>query len=352
MNSKFRKYLRASSLLNLNHLQWVIPLFLAFTALLFEFIEHQYENSVTITPSFIFESVVYGIIGPIIAGILIAWMRRLVIAKSLVIAEMQALNRDLEKKVAERTALLAERNQQLNRLDEMKSEFVSLVSHELRAPLTALNGGLEVALQSPETLPPASRHILETMADESSRLTQFVQTILDVSRLEAGRLMLNLGPVAVTPILYRSVEVVLGEHRQIHWHIPQMIPPIWADEIHFEQVIRNLLRNADKYSPKELPIEIRVLVETDHLVVEVADHGLGIPPEAQERIFEQFHRGQTGESALPGWGLGLYFAKKLTEAQGGQLTVQSPIWPDEPRGSAFAVRIPLASDEPDETENV
>jgi len=265
----------------------------------------------------------------------------------------------LEIKVAERTAALEGRNaeldqanRQLQQMDEMKSEFVSLVSHELRAPLTALNGGLEVALQTADSLPPASRRTLEAMMDESARLTQFVQTILDVSRLEAGRLTLNPGPVAVAPILHRSVEVILGTRREVKWTLPSEIPPVWADEIHYEQVIRNLLLNADKYSPSKTPIEINVQVNAGDISVEVADHGSGIPLESQEKIFERFQRGHSGESAPPGWGLGLYFARKLTEAQSGTLSLRSPLWPDHNApGAAFTVSMPVAAGAPDEVEN-
>lgn len=359
MKSNLLGRLSKDRILDLNILQWIVPLFLAITALIFEFLEHSLENELRFDLAFISETIIFGLMGPIIVGFIIAWMRQLMEAERKVSAEVHTLNRDLESKVAERTALLAERNQQLDianqqlkRVDEMKSEFVSLVSHELRTPLTALNGGLEIALHSPDALPPASRHILETMVNESNRLTQFVQTILDVSRLEAGRLTFNFGPVAVTPILYRAEEIVLGERRKVYWHIPAEIPPVWADEIHYEQIVRNLLRNADKYSPLQLPIEISVLVGEQELAIEVADHGIGIPPEAQGRIFEQFQRGQSGESAPPGWGLGLYFAKKLTEAQGGKLSLRSPIWlePDAP-GSAFTVSLPIAADAPEENDS-
>jgi len=188
--------------------------------------------------------------------------------------------------------------------------------------------------------------------DESARLTQFVQTILDVSRLEAGRLTLNLGPVAVAPILYRAVEVVLGTRREVQWNLPAEVPPVWADEVHYEQILRNLLLNADKYSPAEKPIEISAQVSDGNVSVDVADHGAGIPPEMQAKIFERFQRGHSGESAPPGWGLGLYFAKKLTEAQSGALTLRSPLWPDRNApGSAFTVTMPVAADVPDEIEN-
>ncbi len=353
-------WLNKGRFLDLNILQWAIPLFLATTATVFEFVEHGLEGELSFDLAFMSETIIFGLMGPVIVGFIIAWMRELVNAEKQAVAEVHILNRELEAKVTERTSALEQRNAELDKanielqkLDEMKSEFVSLVSHELRAPLTALNGGLEVALQSADSLSPAARHTLEAMMDESARLTQFVQTILDISRLDAGRLTLNLGPVAVSPILHRSVEVVLGTRREIKWNLPSEIPPVWADEIYYEQIIRNLLRNADKYSPPEMPIEITVRLNKTDVHVEVVDYGAGIPLESQNKIFERFQRGYGGESAPPGWGLGLYFAKKLTEAQGGVLTLQSPYWtsPDSP-GSSFSIDMPIVSDEPEEKINV
>ncbi len=344
---------------DLNVLQWTVPSFLAVTAFIFELVEHGVEDGLHFDVAFTGETIIFGLMGPLIVGFIIAWMRQLFIAEKEAMTEVYILNRELEAKVTERTASLEQRNIELNKanhelqkLDEMKSEFVSLVSHELRAPLTSLNGGLEIALQSAENLPPAARRTLETMMDESARLTQFVQTILDVSRLEAGRLTFNLGPVAISPIIHRAVEVILGTRRDIKWNLPSEIPPVWADEIHYEQIVRNLLRNADKYSPAEKPIEIKVQVSNGNVRIEVADHGAGIAPEMHEKIFERFQRGQSSESAPPGWGLGLYFAKKLTEAQSGILSLRSPIWPEiNAPGSAFTITMPIAADSPEEMYN-
>ncbi|MBI5954979.1 MAG: hypothetical protein HY865_25250 [Chloroflexi bacterium] len=344
----------------LNVLQWALPLVLGATAIIFEFVEHGLENEIHFDLSFVSEVIIFGMMGPLCVGLIIGWMRQLMAAEQQAIARVHALNRELENKIIERTTALEQRNaeldnanRELQKLDEMKSEFVSLVSHELRAPLTAINGGLEVALQSSDSLPPASRLTLEAMMDESARLTEFVRTILDVSRLEAGRLTFNLGPVAVTPIIYRSVEVSLGARRVVKWNLPAAIPPIWADEIHYEQVIRNLLLNADKYSPPKAPIEIEVHVNAHSVRVEVIDHGAGIPNEMQDKIFERFQRGESGESTPSGWGLGLYFAKKLTEAQGGVLTLRSPACSklDEP-GSSFSITMPIAADAPEEGDHV
>jgi signal transduction histidine kinase len=336
-----------------------LPLILGVTAVVFEFIEHGLENELDYDLAFVSEILIFGLMGPLCIGLIIIWMRHLMTTEKQAINELNILNRELENKIIERTAALEQRNaeldkanHELHKLDEMKSEIVSLVSHELRAPLTAINGGLEVALQSADSLPPASRLTLEAMIDESARLTEFVQTILDVSRLEAGRLTLNLGPVAVAPILHRSVEVILGTRRAIKWNLPTEIPPVWADEIHYEQIVRNLLLNADKYSPPKTPIEIKVHVDARAVRVEVTDHGVGIPNDMQQKIFERFQRGQSGESAPPGWGLGLYFAKKLTEAQNGSLILHSPACPErDAPGSSFSIIMPIAADAPEEGDH-
>jgi signal transduction histidine kinase len=344
---------------SLTILQWILPLALAITAFFFEFAEHSSDEELYRDLPFISEVIIFGLLGPICIGLIIIWMRHLVAAERQAITEIHVLNRELENKIVDRTAALEQRNTELDKanhelqkLDEMKSEFVSLVSHELRAPLTAINGGLEVALQSADSLPLESRRTLEAMMNESARLTQYVQTILDVSRLEAGRITLNLGLVPVVPILYRSVEVILGTRREIKWDLPAKIPPVWADEIHYEQVFRNLLLNADKYSPPKMPIEINVHVNAHNIRVDVTDHGAGIPVAVQEKIFERFQRGQSSESAPPGWGLGLYFAKKLTEAQDGMLTLRSPAWPElDAPGSSFSITMPIAAGAPDEGDH-
>jgi len=360
MKSKLLDWLNKGGFLDLRALQWTVPLFLSVTAIIFEFVEHGLEDELRFDLSFVSEVIIFGFMGPVIVGFIIAWMRELVNAEKQAIAEVHTLNRELEHKVAERTSALEERNlelahanAELQKLDQMKSEFVSLVSHELRAPLTALNGGLELALQTADTLPSASRGILETMMYESARLTEFVQTILDVSRLESGQFNFNFGPVAVTPILRRAAEIVLGARRPIEWSLPAEIPPIWADEIYYEQIIRNLLRNADKYSPPDAPILIKVKLEAVLVHVKIIDHGEGIPPEMQTSIFERFQRGHSGENALPGWGLGLYFAKKLSDAQSGSLTLISPYWDNaEHPGTAFCLTVPIAANEPEDEAHV
>lgn len=344
-------WLNKNRLLDLNVLQWTVPLFLSITAVIFELAEHLQEEA-ALDLAFNAEVIIFGFMGPIIIAVIIAWMREIMSAERKAAAQLQALNRKLENKVEERTATLEQRNtelahanQELQRLDEMKSEFVSLVSHELRAPLTTLNGGLELALQHAETLPPFARRTLETMVGESARLTQLVQRILDLSRLEAGKLEVNPGPVAVRPLMEQAAAVMLiPKGRKIEWKFTDNLPPVWADEIHLEEIVRNLMRNAEKYSPPDRVIQLCACQQDEYVRISVRDHGIGIPPELQQRIFERFGRAQNGESAPPGWGLGLYFARKLIEAQNGSINVTSPIWQDaEAPGAEFYLLVPVAS---------
>lgn len=345
--------------LDLDVLEWALPILLAITAIIYELVEHLPEGEFR-DPGFIGEMIIFGIIGPLIIRGLIRWMRDLLTAQKRAATEINVLNRDLENKVNERTAALAQRNAELDRLntelrdlDQMKSDFVALVSHELRAPLTALNGGLELALQSSENLPARSRAILEIMTEESSRLTNFVQTILDVSRLEAGKLAITFGPVAVRPLVEQAAVIVLAAgQRKVEWNITPDLPPIWGDETYLEQAIRNLISNADKYSPADKPIQLCAALNDGKIRISVRDHGPGISSDMGERIFNRFSRLQSVESSPPGWGLGLYLGRKLVEAQNGLIGYLSPVWESSgpSAGSEFYILMPIARTPEDDLE--
>jgi signal transduction histidine kinase len=346
-------------LLDLDVLEWALPIFLAVTAIAFELVEHIQKDEL-MDAGFIGELIIFGFMGPIIIRGLIVWMRNLMEAEKRTSGEIQALNRDLETKVNERTAALEQRNAELgllNRelrdLDEMKSDFVALVSHELRAPLTALNGGLELALQSGESLSPRSRAVLEIMEQESRRLTDFVQNILDVSRLDAGKLAMNLGPVAVRPLVEQASAIVLASSpRKVEWDVMPDLPPILGDETYLEQTIRNFISNADKYSPADKPIHMGARLEDDRVRISIKDYGPGIPAEMSERVFSRFGRLQSAESSPSGWGLGLYLARKLIEVQNGEIGFVSPIWHGGggPMGTEFYILMPVAQAPEDDLE--
>ena len=218
-------------------IRFVLPLTLCLLALGFEFGEHggASEAQGEIWPG-MSEMVIFGMIGPAAVFATMTYVVVLLREINAVHSRVTELNQGLERLVAERTvdlqtsnAELAQANCRLHELDQMKSDFVALVSHELRAPLATLNGGLEVALQHPEDLPVRARRVLDLVMGETLRLTQFVQTVLDVSQLEAGKLQLNYGPLAVRPMLQRAVEIVFGpDDQRVTWHIPASLPPAWG----------------------------------------------------------------------------------------------------------------------------
>ena len=341
-----------------NLIRFLLPFALFSIVVVFETQEHWLETG-KFEFQLISEIVFFGILGPLAVFLTLTYimslMQQLIAARE----ETEATNRSLEITVTERTAALGERNdelaaanKELQQLDQMKSDFVSLVSHELKAPLTTLNGGLEMVLLSGE-LSEKTRRILGVMAGETQRLTHFVQTILDVSQLEAGKLVLNPGPIAVRPLLERSAATVLPENgRALHWHIEPDLPPLWADEIYFEEIVRNLLTNADKYTPATAPVDIAAYVADHCLKVSITDYGPGIPPDQQAQLFDQFFRQERGDKVSSrGWGLGLHFAKALTEAQGGCLTLTSPAHHDPSApGARFTITLPLTEEVPEDGE--
>jgi len=360
---------RPRALRLLDTVRWVLPLVLGVVAWVFEWTEHLSTEHEPLTPGFYGEVLLFGVVGPVVVAIVLTWVRRLVVTLEATTSALEAVNRDLETIVAERTANLqaatgelADRNRQLARaneelreLDRMKSDFVSLVSHQLRAPLTNINGALELVSQDAELLPAASQRTLRILAEEGHRLSHMIETILDVSRLEAGQLTPSAGPVALEPLLVRvCASVVANEADRRDWNleVTPELPPIWADETLLEEIVRNLVENAVRYSRPGQPIDVSARRAPRSVTISVADRGPGIPAEKQRDIFRSFFRLDQSESAPGGYGLGLYFADKLVRAQGGEILVESPIWPDRVApGTRFLFTLPVVEEVPSEDES-
>ncbi len=344
-------------------IRWLLPVVLAAVALSYELNEHVLHEPSEISPGLIGEVVIFALVGPIAVAFTLGWVSRLVAGYQATSDALLAANRGLEESVAERTRSLqtttdelaaanrdlSAANEELRQLDRLKSEFVSLVSHQLRAPLTNINGALELVADDAAQLPAGSRRTLEILASESERLSNLIQTILDVSRLESGGLTPRLGPVAVEPLLMRTCRSATSAQPDRPWSVTvsPALPPAWADEVLLEEVARNLVENALRYTPSESPIEVAVRAAGGVISVSVSDHGPGIPADQQARIFRSFHRLDADESTVDGYGLGLYFADKLTRAQNGTISVESPIHDDRSGpGARFTFTLPIASDEP------
>ncbi len=270
--------------------------------------------------------------------------------------QLRTLYADLEEEMRERTRKLElarheleMRNAQLHRtheelkeLDRLKSDFVSMVSHELRSPLTNISGAIELMLEEEELSEDYVRRMLGVVGDQTQRLIRLVKGVLDVSRIEAGRLHLERKELDILPIIERVVHS-LQPTTVFHWfELPAVgnWPPIWGDEDRIEEMIFNLLDNAIKFSPSGGPISIGMEVGAHEATVSITDPGVGIPADKLDRIFRKFHRLDSEDSRETyGHGLGLYITKGLAEAHGGRIWVEST----EGQGSAFSFTLPLAS---------
>jgi signal transduction histidine kinase len=265
--------------------------------------------------------------------------------------ELQALNADLERRVTDRTQELAETVERLHRMNlelqelgRLKSEFVTLVSHELRAPLTNIRAGIELTLASHPGFDPRAQERLALVASETDRLARFVEAILDLSALEAGRFPLRVGPTDLGQAA-GLVSDRLRAHQdgdRIVLALPESTPAVMADERALESMFFHLLDNALKYAPSG---EIRVVArpESSGVEVSVTDHGPGIPPEDRERVFEMFHRLDARDSReVYGHGLGLHLTRRLLEAMGGWIRAEAA----EGGGTCMVFWLPGASTAP------
>ncbi|MFO8100575.1 MAG: PAS domain-containing sensor histidine kinase [Dehalococcoidia bacterium] len=270
--------------------------------------------------------------------------------------EIREMNLELESKVEERTRSLSEAydelqranedlkraNERLKEFDRMKTEFVSMVSHSLRAPITNINGAIELLsqLDSPAN-DTEQKELMDIMGTESARLTRLIQGILYVSRLEGGKLELKKEKVDLHEMsqkVIRNLEATVEDH-SFSFSCPEDIPPVTSDANYTEEVLVSLVDNAIKYSPAGGNISVELEKKDDWVVVSVIDQGIGIDEKDKERIFESFHRVDGSDSeAIGGHGLGLYISKRLIEAQGGKIKVESTL----NQGSRFSFLLPVA----------
>jgi len=230
----------------------------------------------------------------------------------------------------------------LQKLDELKSEFVSMVSHELRAPLTNINGSIELLLEGhAPCYDPGHRDLLQIVGEQSARLTRLVQGILNVSRIEAGQLILQPQAFNIVGLIEKVVGVWESRGIANRFGHPrtQNVPSVWADRDRTEEVLFNLIDNAIKYSSENGEIQVDVRVDGTSAVISVSDRGVGIPAEEVVKIFDKFHRVDRRDSMETyGHGLGLYICRRLVQAQGGEIWVESVLG----EGSTFYFSLPLA----------
>lgn len=210
------------------------------------------------------------------------------------------------------------------KVDEMKNEFISIVSHELRTPLASILGFMEILLYR-NLNPEKQKKYMNTVYDESKRLSNLINDFLDLQRIESGRQEYHFSPFDLVKLCRETAEQWQGQQdHQIRLHVPEAECLVKADRDRIKQVLHNLVSNAIKYSPGKDKVDLHVLRENGKIVVHVQDYGLGIPEEAKEKLFSKFYRVDNSDRRkIGGTGLGLAIAKEIVEVHHGQLTFSS-----------------------------
>ena len=273
----------------------------------------------------------------VISGIIIA-----IIAGQREVARRRALFAELEVRI--HAYELEQVNEQLEQVNALKDRFLSMASHELKTPITSIRGQAQIMLrrlsrepQLPANLAPIQA-ALQKIDEQTRRLNSLVDDLTDLGSIRAGKLELRPGDCNLVEICQSVVEdqrLISG--RTIELETPDEPVRLRADCDRLSQVITNLVSNAIKYSPLDLPIEVSVSQHDDVAVVRVRDSGPGIPGEQQERIFEMFYRDPNAEaSSKNGLGIGLAICKDIVERHNGR------IWCDSlpGNGSTFVVELP------------
>ena len=227
-------------------------------------------------------------------------------------------------------------------IQRMKDEFIATVNHELRTPLTALVGALALLEEESGVLPPAAVTFLEMANKNADRLVALVNDILEIEKIEAGMVELNLAPVALAPFLEEAVALNQGyaEQHSTRFKLALPVPDIEikADRARLLQVVTNLLSNAAKYSPPGEEVTVGAERLGDRVKISVTDRGSGVPEEFRSRIFRKFAQADTPDSAKKGGtGLGLAISKALVEAMNGEIGYTSPAG----AGATFYVLLPV-----------
>ena len=231
------------------------------------------------------------------------------------------------------------------KLNDLKDEFIGLVSHELRSPMTVITGAINTALTEAERLSPEeTRQLLEDAAKEADTLSNILGNLLELTRIRANRLTLHAEEISLKKVVQAAIDEVnrLSSDHPVDVNLPRDLPPVYADELRLERILYNLLENAAKYSPAESRIQVTARTEDDHLVISVSDRGPGISRADQARLFAPFERLEEYRTdSTRGLGLGLLVCRRLVEAHGGRIWIESELG----RGATFSFTMPLSQEE-------
>ena len=265
------------------------------------------------------------------------------IQNALSVQEVRELNATLQQRIKDATKKLRQSNNQLQRLDAAKDEFVSMASHQLRTPLTSVKGYISMVLEGDVgRISSEQRQLLEEAFTSSERMVHLIGDFLNVSRLQTGKFIIDTHPVDLAKVAKQEVESI----RQIAsthgvvvtFKSPPRFPELYIDENKIRQVIMNFMDNAIYYSPDSQEIKVSLSIEEGDAVLRVIDKGMGVPEDVQKKLFTKFFRAENARKQRPdGTGIGLYLARKVIDGHGGSLVFESK----EGKGSTFGFRLPI-----------
>jgi len=260
------------------------------------------------------------------------------------LAETAALGTAFNEMAAELQRRAGERDQ----LETMKDEFVVTASHELRSPLTSVQGFAELLMLERDKLTPRQADTLEIILDNTRHLVRLLNDLLDLARSDAGRLTIKPSPTDAGPLVEDAVRTIRSQTeakgQSLHLRVEPNLPQINVDRDRIRQVLVNLLTNAHEYSPEGAAIAVTAERDDAEVQIAVSDDGPGMAEDQLEHIFERFTRGDAGLTQhVGGTGLGLAISKSLVELHGGRIEAASV----QGRGSRFCVWLPTGSAHPD-----
>ena len=266
------------------------------------------------------------------------------IQNAISIQEIKAINAGLQQSIEVATKELKESNAKLRHLDQVKDEFMSMASHQLRTPLTSVKGYVSMVLEGDAgDISTQQRHLLTEAFKSSERMVHLIADFLSVSRLQTGKFTIERQESNLDDIVQQEVsalKLVAKSHDLKLEYIPpqKALPPLMLDEAKIRQVVMNLIDNAIYYSREKTTIVITLERNTNRVSFMVADTGIGVPKNEQQHLFTKFFRARNARRRRPdGTGVGLFLAKKVVIAHGGSMIFHSV----EDKGSTFGFRLPL-----------
>ena len=249
---------------------------------------------------------------------------------------------ELEKKVEERTRELTLAFEEVKKISKRKTDFISSVSHELRTPLTSIKGYAAILMEEKlGHLPAAAKERLEKINRHSDELVHMVNDLLDIARIESGRVVMKMEQQGLKTIISDVADLISiqckNKNIELITNIQKDTPPVLADRTQLERVFINLLGNAVKFTPEDGKITIKTHTEDNVIQVDISDTGIGIPPDSLSMLFEEFYRVDNPINQLvKGTGLGLSLVKHIIEAHKGKIWVESK----PGKGSTFSFTLP------------